>query len=232
MKGVHTVLADPIAPVVPEDTRESVKDLIATHAEKIEKVREGLKEDPLYDPSKHDDLWILRFVMSHKKAKPSLKAAKHTLLFRQQHKLDEEDIRTKEPHKLKSGNVHDYWQKRCKGDAILIEHPNPQRSVVMFLQLGHMDPGAADQLSEEAWDEAFIYSSEYCHQWLDYTTRITGRLTRSIRIIDMRGVSMKHFDRKSSKRDGKSKSFDVWHFYLWPIVFLLRLKIFWFCLYA
>ena len=206
MKGEEKALADaPIAPVVPEDTRESVKDLIAQHSDKIDKVREGLQEDPLYDPAKHDDLWILRFILSHKKTKPSLKAAKHTLAFREKHQLDKEDIRDKIPHKLTSGNVYDYWQKRCQGDAILTVHPDSKRGIIMFLQFGRMATDAVEHLTEEVWDEAFIYSSEYVHQWLDYITRTTGRLTKSIRIIDMRGATLKHFDRKSSSRDGKSK---------------------------
>jgi hypothetical protein len=207
MQGVDVAIADPIAPVVPEDKRESVKELIANHREKIDKVKESLEDDPLYDPAnKHDDLWVLRFILSHKKkTKPALKAAKHTLQFREKHNLDDEDIRGKDPHKLKSGNVHEYWQKRCKGDAILTTHPDPKRGVIMFLLLGHMDPNAVNMLTEEVWNDAFIYSSEYTHQWLDYTTRTTGRMTRSVRIIDMRGSSISHFDRKSSQRDGKSK---------------------------
>ena len=205
MKGVNASIADPIAPVAPEDQREPVKILIENHREKIDKVAEGLKDDPLYDSDKHDDLWVLRFVLSHKKSKPALKAAKNTLKFRQKYNLDVEDIRYKEPHKLTSGNVHEYWQKRCNGQAILTTHPDRKRGVIMFLQFGRLNTNAAHELTEEVWDEAFIYSSEYVHQWLDYTTRTTGLMTRSIRIVDMRGVTMKHFDRKSSQRDGKSE---------------------------
>jgi hypothetical protein len=204
MKGIDVALADPIDPVVAEDSRESVKELIAKNEAYIEKLRDGLKDDPLYDPSKHDDLWILRFVLSHKKTKPALAAAKHTLLFRQQYNLDAEDIRTKDPHKLTEGNVYEYWKHRCKGDAILTTHPDPKRGIVMFLTFAEFDPKATAVVSEEAWDDAFIYASEFCHQWLDYTTRTTGRLTKSIRLIDTRGVSMKVLlDRKSNQRDGK-----------------------------
>mmetsp|Transcript_40821 Transcript_40821/g.97793 ORF Transcript_40821/g.97793 Transcript_40821/m.97793 type:complete len:239 (+) Transcript_40821:147-863(+) len=208
MKGTDVAISDPaIDPVVPEDKREKVKDLIGQYSDKIEKVKEGLADDPLYDPSKHDDLWILRFVMSHKKAKPSLKAAKHTLEFRKQHNLDDEDIRDKYPHKLTSGNVYEYWKERCNGDAIICVHPDPKRGVLMFLTFGHFNTDAANTLSDEVWDEAFIYTSEFVHQWLDYTTRTTGLMTKSVRFIDLRGATFKHFDRKSTQRDGKSKSF-------------------------
>jgi hypothetical protein len=209
MKGVKEALADPIEPVCPEDERESVKALIDKHRDKIDKVKEGIQNDPLYDSIKHDDLWILRFVLSHKfKSKPAIKAAKHTLEFRQKHKLDEKDIRSHPPHKVKEGNIHEYWQKRCNGEAIVITHPDPKRGILMYLHFGSMNPDAHDGISETVWDQAFIYSSEYAHQWLDYTTRTTGLLTRSIRIIDMRGVTRKHFSRGNTKRDGKSE-FDV-----------------------
>jgi hypothetical protein len=203
MKGVDVAVADPIDPVTPEDTRESVKGLLAKHQEKIQKVLEGLKDDPLYDPTKHDKLWILRFVLSHKKVKQSLAAAKHTLLFRQEHNLDAEDIRAKDPHKLTEGNVYEYWKHRCNGDAILTTHPDSKRGIVMFMTFAKFNPDATGLVTEQAWDDAFIYTSEYCHQWLDFTTRTTGRLTRSIRILDARGVTMKFFDRKSQQRDGK-----------------------------
>ena len=198
-------LADPIKPVCPDDNRESAKALIEKHREKIDKVKEELKDEPLYEPdTKHDDLWILRFVLSHKsKTKPAVKAAKHTLEFRQKWKLDEKDIRAFHPHKVKEGNVYEYWQKRLNGDGIVMLHPDKQRGVLMFIKFGHMNPDAVNVVSQEAWDESFIYSSEFAHQWLDYTTRTTGLFTRSIRILDMRGVSLKHFSRKNTQRDAK-----------------------------
>lgn len=94
MKGVDDVIADPIAPVDANDARPSVKDLIEDHRKTICEIKSDLEKDPLYSPHKHDDLWILRFVLSHKSnSKVATQAAKTTLLFRQEHKLDEEDIR-------------------------------------------------------------------------------------------------------------------------------------------
>jgi hypothetical protein len=66
LKGVEVAVADPIPPVNQYDDRPSVKELIEKHRQSIDQVQLGLKDDPLYDLSKHDDLWILRFVLSHK----------------------------------------------------------------------------------------------------------------------------------------------------------------------
>ena len=70
-----------------------MKELIEEHMRLIDDVKRALGTDPLYDVTKHDDLWIVRFLLSHKKTvKLSVKAAKHTLQFREEHKLDEHDI--------------------------------------------------------------------------------------------------------------------------------------------
>ena len=69
MKGVEVALADPIDPICPEDDRPAVKDLIVEHGEKIAKIKSALIDHPLYEEDKHDDLWILRYWLSHKKSK-------------------------------------------------------------------------------------------------------------------------------------------------------------------
>lgn len=204
MKGVDLAIADPIEPVTSDDDRPAVKDLIEEHREWIDEIKAGITEDPLFDPTKHDDLWILRFFLSHKKTKKAIEAAKHTLAFREKHNLDAKDIRMERPEKIKEGKVYEYWHHRCQGDAILTAIPDKKRGVVTFIQFAKMRPNAIKILDEETWDWAFIYLSEWTHQWVDYVTRTTGRLTKSIRFIDLKGISLvKHFDRASSKRDGK-----------------------------
>jgi hypothetical protein len=163
-----------------------------------------VKKDPLYDADKHDDLWILRFLLSHKKSKHAIAAAKTTLQFRQKHDLDAKDMRHDAPHMSKEPRCTEYWDVRLRGDAIVCALPDKKRGVMMFIKFAQMNPEAVKLLSEETWDYAFVYSSEWSHQWLDYVTRTTGRLTKSVRFIDMTGVSLlKNFDRATSKRDGK-----------------------------
>lgn len=70
MKGMTVALTDPpIPPVCPEDDRKAVKDLITEYRAKIDKLRTALEDHPLFDyDNKHDDLWLLRFYLSHKKS--------------------------------------------------------------------------------------------------------------------------------------------------------------------
>jgi len=204
MKGIDVAIADPCEPVTPEDKRKSVKELIEEHRSKIDKVTAEVSKDPLYDASKHDDLWILRFLLSHKKSQAAIKAAKSTLLFRKKHKLDDKDIRDHIVHESKEDSVNEYWKTRCNGDALLFTLPDKKRGVIAFIDFGSLDHHkAAKELSVETWDHAFIYSSEWCHQWLDYVTRSTGRLTRSVRFVDASSLSLKALNREANKRDGK-----------------------------
>ena len=79
MKGVDVAVADPIPLVNEYDDRVAVKSLIDTNRKIIDETKRELEADPLYNADKHDDLWILRFLLSHKKNKKAAhKAAKAT----------------------------------------------------------------------------------------------------------------------------------------------------------
>lgn len=85
------------------DHRPLISDLLKTHADKIEEVRNIIKEEILYNKDdnakRYDDIWILRFVLSHKKnIKSAAKAAIKTMQYREEWKLNEMgDIRHKFP---------------------------------------------------------------------------------------------------------------------------------------
>jgi hypothetical protein len=220
MKGVDQAIADTAVDLVsPEDDRASVPELLQKHVAKIEQVKAELKSDPLYEKGKHDDLWILRFLLSHKqKTKRALRAAKQTLLFRKEYNLDQRDIRLLAPHKVKEeenddaapsfsslSNLSRAYSIRAPGDAIIYTIPDKERGVVAFLKFTGIqsDPETLKKMSNDDWDTMFVYSSEWTFQWLDYVTRKTGRLTKSIRFINLDGASFSNFHRQAIKRDGK-----------------------------
>jgi CRAL/TRIO domain len=206
MKGVDVaIVLEPIDPVTEYDDRKAVKDLLQEHCDKISQMKASLQDDPLYDESMHDDLWILRFFLSHKNVEPAIKAAKHTLEFRKQYNLDEwGDIRATPPHQVKEGNVFEYLQ--CwEEDALIFTHPDPKRGVICFLKLTSMDQHkAVETLTEDYWLSIFMYCAEWSFQWNDYVTRTTGRLTRSIRFVDASGIGWGSFNRECSRRDGNA----------------------------
>ena len=169
MKGIEVAIADPIDPIDYHDKRPSVKDLISQHRAKIDEITAEVSKDPLCDAKKHDDLWILRFLLSHKKSRPAIKAAKHTLQYRKDHDLDSRDLRSTPPHKnTEDAMLQEYFKIRLNGDAIVPTMPDPLRGICEFSELRKINHKAVETLSVETWHHAFINHSEWVHQWLDY----------------------------------------------------------------
>lgn len=196
-------LAPPIAPIDQFDDRQSVEDLIDMHRKSIDKVRVRIQNENHYNGRKHDDLWILRFVLTHQKTDPAVEAAKTTLEFRAKYKLDEKDIRYSRLSKSSPPNeaVKRYLQ-HCEDDALSFVVPDKRRGVVAFFRPAGVNQNELCQsLDELEWTKTFIYLSEWTFQWLDYTTRTTGRLTKLVRLVDMKGFSLsQQMNREAQRR--------------------------------
>lgn len=206
MKGIEVAVADAIEPVCAEDKRPAVKDLISKHKKNIEKVRAVVSEDALYDEAKHDDLWILRFCLSQKKSKNAIKAALHTMQFRREYNLDENDIRDVPPYKVTEGPLYKYWTTRFPKDAMISAVPDKKRGVLEFIRFSAIDQQTAvENLTyEDHWMAGYVYATEWAFQWLDYTTRTTGRLTKTTRLLDLSGIGLQHTNMQATHRDGKA----------------------------
>jgi CRAL/TRIO domain len=207
MKDVAVAIAEqPISPVNELDDRPALVDLFTEYRTLIDKVATELATDPLYDASKHDDLWIVRFLLSHKKnVKASVKAAKHTLMVRAKHKLDEKDLRFSPVGPDVPDEAFRRYLKYCADDVLQPTIPDPKLGVVFYINAGHFDHNVLVKNVDEAdWLPSFLYCSEWSHQWVDYISRTTGRLTASIRIMDLKGLSFKSLSFEGQKRDGKA----------------------------
>jgi hypothetical protein len=118
--------------------------------------------------------------------------------------LDDKDIRRTPPHRVEEGEVIEFF-KHCQDDTIVLTHPHQQRGVIVFLKLSSMDQHRlVAELSEDHWLPTFMYILEWCHQWLDYVTRTTGRLTRSVCIADTDGMKLSLVNRECLKRNGRA----------------------------
>jgi CRAL/TRIO domain len=205
MKEVAVPLATtPAPPAHDTDDRPSVVDLIVEYRAVIDQVATELASDPLYSAQKHDDLWILRFLLSHKKnLKASVKAAKHTLAFRAQHKLDEKDIRYFPVGPDVPEPAFQRYLKYCSNDAFQFCVPDVKLGVVGICLGPSVDMhGLVENVDEADWLPTIVYMAEWSHQWNDFLTRTSGRLTRSVRIIDLGGASFKHMNAECKKRNG------------------------------
>ena len=80
----------PLPPTTPQDDRPLIKELLAERAEQLDALRELASVHPHYDASRHDDLWLLRFLMSHNyEAARAAKVARQVLAWRRDHRMDE-----------------------------------------------------------------------------------------------------------------------------------------------
>jgi hypothetical protein len=205
MKGIIVPIAAPIDPVTTEDDRPAVLDLIEEKKQLIGAMREELKKDPLYSPMKHDDLWVLRFLLSHTKVKPAMKAAQHTLQFRKEHKLDEVDIRSQSLDKNSPNQALAKFRSHCDDDAGIFSIPDPRRNVVHYVRFaGIKQHAVVENLTSEECLEAYINFTEWSFQWLEYITRTTGRLTKLLRLIDLKGFKLSMLNSENISRDGKN----------------------------
>jgi hypothetical protein len=206
MKGVGVGVADAIPPVDELDDRPSVKGLIEENRIVIDQVRIELEADPLYDAGKHDQLWILRFLLSHKlDKKRALKAAKTALIFRNEHKLDEKDIRFSPVAKNHENEIVRKHQSFCQDGAVRFEVPDKKRGVVGFILYSAIDQHSmVKEMDKAHWLPALGYISEWSFQWVDYVTRTTGRFTKSIRLIDTRGFALSMISYEGLKLDGEA----------------------------
>ena len=80
-----------------QDDRPFIKDLLVEHSSGIATVRAALQQTRpsalLYDPSRHDDIWILRFVLSHiTDVDAASRAFIETIKFCRKYKLDDTDL--------------------------------------------------------------------------------------------------------------------------------------------
>ncbi|CAB9519111.1 expressed unknown protein [Seminavis robusta] len=211
----------PIDPVGKRDKRPAVKDLIVDHRRELDELRAALLHEPLFKASKHDDLWLLRFLVSHKKKhSAALKAVKSTLEFRLEHKLDEFDIRhlnmnsnqdTQSIENVDTRTTHPYTESLkklfncCQHDFFLTYLPDNQRGIINMVQLKQRDQARmVKELTEEEYFQCHVMIAEWLFQHLDVITRSTGRLTKSLRLSDAAGMHLSMLEKKQKIRESKA----------------------------
>ena len=222
------------------DDRPFIKDLLGIHAAAIESVREAILRDSVGrdvyykggNPKRYDDIFFLRFVLSHKgKVESASKAALKTIKFRDDRKLNElGDIR----HRLRNLGVsnatssgeplpnHALYESFCGKNTGMITLPDKDRGIIIYCDVGQIDmDGIAAGMSEEKMKEYILLVNEAIFQILDDTTRRTGRLTKQMKIIDMGNVSLRKLNRAYIKRDAAcSKALEDYHPQILGTVFI------------
>lgn len=210
---------NPIEPVTPDDDRPAICDLLAKHQGAVQSIQTSIQSNPLYNPKLHDDLWMLRFWLSHqsstknktKAIRNAIDAAIETLEFREKHQLDEADIRRSMWPEWDGPNGEVITPKIFEKMAAFADkytylhcQLHPDRGLIGFVKIKGTRPTEKLQgYPEEEETTMFLAWSEWRFQVLDEVTRRTGRLTKHAFFIDMEGMGLNHMDRKASEREGR-----------------------------
>ena len=215
------------------DERPLVDDLLDKHAKAIASVRESILSDSeckaLYEKDdntkRYDDIWILRYVLSHKgHVKSASKAAMKTIKFREESGLNEVgDLRPRMkqhgvPDSEKMASIEplpgfQVFEKYCSENAVCLTLPDENRGLIMYCDVGALDQhGIAENVDESVVRDMMLYTNEAIFQILDEVTRRSGRLTKVTKIIDMGNTSLRGMNRTYLKRDAAcSKSLEDYY---------------------
>lgn len=203
---------DPSPPVSTEDDRPAVRDLLDMYRDGIDNVRDLVSADQngLYTASLHDDLWMLRFYLSHgKNASKAAKAAIKTMIYRAEHGLDEIDqlgwLEPRTSQEMEMPLIFRAYTNHMDYDAVYHTQPHADRGVFVYVQLAgiHMTK-IATTVSREEMSAAMRITNEFYFRVLDEVTRRTGRLTKMVRVIDMAGSSISRLDHRFLKVEGRT----------------------------
>lgn len=149
---------------------------------------------------------MLRYILSQKETNKAAKAAKSTLEFRNKFKVDElGDIR----HHFVVKRQHDKREKMgffvsVEENSILMSHPDPNRGVINYLKMAGFDQSKMVKVQDEDTSlMMYILDAEWFFQMNDEVTRRTGRLTKTLKLLDMKDVKFRQLDHAFLKRDAK-----------------------------
>ncbi|KAI2503370.1 SEC14 cytosolic factor [Fragilaria crotonensis] len=187
--------SDPLPLADEFDDRPCVRDLIQQHETRIREIGSKIQSDPCFNPHKHDDLWILRFALSHKSNKKAADCAIQFMHYRHERNLDETDIRENVPGRnCPIPGVRQFYEALDDDDCMLMTQPDPNRGVLMVKRIAGFDQSKIADIANDDWP--FWYFLEWMFQRLDSVTRRTGRLTKGIRFMDLYGY---HHIRQGNK---------------------------------
>ena len=184
------------------DPRQSVAELLLEHAKALHDLRQLVSSDPLYNMQLHDDLWLLRFILSHNKkggVPAAATAALATMRYRHEYGMDEAGYDATE-----SALRAIFLFYKTVGDAGAITYycPDDDRGPLIVGVLEKMNFNAiVAAMTPEETALAGRLSSEWLFRRCDEVTRRTGLLTKYARLIDLRELKVSNMNREFQRRD-------------------------------
>ncbi|GFH50140.1 hypothetical protein CTEN210_06616 [Chaetoceros tenuissimus] len=205
----------------PNDDRPYITDLLLQHQVEIDTVHEILtNNEPLFvqdsqSPNpRYDNIWILRYILSHRTIANASKAAQKTIQFRHTKRLNElGDIRHRAPSLRKDTKIQEnqfpsvlaYNAYFASNYTIMHTLPDPNRGVMSYVKVNELNlKGIYETLPLETLQDSYLYCNETIFQIQDEITRRTNRLTKVLKIIDLQDMSLKGLKLNYMKKDAKA----------------------------
>ena len=180
---------------------DDIKTLIRTHGDKLAALRALVAAEPHYSASAHDDLELLRFLLSHSlSVERAARAFRTNLEWRAAHGIDAiaAEIRAglRQPGFPHYARVQQGMPLHLLGFANGVGQPVEQP--VMFLSVPELKipQMMRDGLTAEQYVVYNRYLTELLWQTVDAAQRRTGRLVKLVRVIDARDLSLRHISMK------------------------------------
>ena len=190
------------------EERPLVKELLAAHASEVRALREAVKGDALFDAAKHDDLWLLRFLLSQKKD-----VAKAARRWRRRSRGGRATGWTSSPPSSRSSSeaaaargapLHPQgFETYIAPGGMRFVHPNPTRGPILVASMVQFDYNAAmRKLTRAEYTNINLAMNEWNAMQCDVVTRATGRLTKAARLVSCKGFRVGSLNRQWLKLDG------------------------------
>ena len=196
-------------PVNAYDNRPPVRPLLDANAVAISRLRTALLDNPLFDPVRHDELWLLRFLLSHKKSvTAAAKAARTCLQWRKEHDMDKLAAKMRATPGSRGATSHPVFQyghrRHVSPGGMHLLLPDPQRGPILVGDMTKFDYNAAmEKLTREEYTAFARIFNEWFFNECDRVTRETGLLTKSARFVQCRDFSVRALNRDWLKMDGQ-----------------------------
>lgn len=182
--------------------QRSVDVLLSTHASSISLLRARVATEYGFVPGEHDEIFVLRFLLSHGSVEAAETPLKRTIAWRRARAAELARARAEQPTP----------RHAAMAELLLIELLEPRTArdePILLVRVGRSDVRTLmDRWSEDEVADYLTYFKEAAFAACDRATRATRRLVKLVTVIDMEHALLSTHDPRflaalhKSSRDG------------------------------
>lgn len=187
--GRHT--SDPTDEVPRSKAADDISALLALHADALAQLRALVEPLPDFDTARHDDVFLLRFLLSHKlQPKAAARAFGNALTWRRANGVEEIAAA------IRGGMRQEAFPHFEKIHPLVPLHlVIGDKEPIIFISLHELRLAELMQtVSSADYVQYTHHMNELTFQAADRVTRRTGRLAKLVRLLDARTLGWRHFN--------------------------------------